>query len=540
MFFSLIMFFFADKKTAGGLAMLQERKLPIGIQTFEKLREGGFLYVDKTAMVYQIASTSTPYFLSRPRRFGKSLLLTTFEAYFQGKKELFRGLAIEKLETEWKEYPVLHLDLNARKYMCGADLVAMLNQHLEQWERTYGLEAEERSPEERFAVVIRRAYEQTGRQVVVLIDEYDKPLLQAILDEPLLEEYRRTLKAFYGVLKSADRYLRFVLLTGVTKFAQVSVFSDLNQLNDISLKPPYATVCGITKDELVTTFAPEIQKLGEQNELSYQEALDTLTSMYDGYHFGVGTPGMFNPFSLLNVFDGGCFDNYWFQTGTPTYLADLLKQSDYDLRLLINGVEVDAAAFSEYRAEANNPLPMIYQSGYLTIKDYDKEVKLYTLGFPNDEVRYGFLNFLVPYYTDVTNGETGFHIAKFMRELRAGEVDAFMERLKVFFAGIPYELSDNTERHYQVIFHIVFTLMGQFIRSEVCSARGRADAVVQSKDAVYVFEFRLNGTAEEALKQIDEKGYLIPYSLDGRRLVKIGVDFDKETRNINQYLVVYH
>ena len=517
--------------------MRQGRKLPIGIQTFEKLREDGYLYVDKTAMIYRLVSSSVPYFLSRPRRFGKSLLLSTLESYFLGKKELFQGLAIEKLETEWKQYPVLHLDLNARRYVCGEDLVAMLNQHLEKWERKYGLAANNRSPEERFSAVIQQAYEQRGCQVVVLIDEYDKPLLQALLDEPLLEEYRRTLKAFYGVLKSADRYLRFVFLTGVTKFAQVSVFSDLNQLNDISLKPPYATVCGITQQELIDTFTPEIARLGEQNELSFDETVAKLTAMYDGYHFGINTPGMFNPFSLLNVFDGECFDNYWFQTGTPTYLADLLKQSNYDLRLLINGVEVDAASFSEYRVEARNPLPMIYQSGYLTIKDYDKEVELYTLGFPNNEVRYGFLKFLIPYYTEVTDDETGFHIAKFMRELRAGDVDAFMERLKVFFAGIPYELNDNTERHYQVIFHIVFTLMGQFIQSEVRSARGRADAVVQTKDAVYVFEFKLNGTAEAALKQIEEKGYLIPYRLDGRRLVKIGVDFDKETRNINQYIV---
>lgn len=517
--------------------MRQGRKLPIGIQTFEKIREEGYLYVDKTAMIYQMASLSVPYFLSRPRRFGKSLLLSTFEAYFLGKKELFQGLAIEKLETEWKEYPVLHLDLNAEKYTTPEALQLLLNTQISQWEAIYGRGINEDSLSTRFAGVIQRAYEQTGSQVVVLIDEYDKPLLQALLNEPLLEDYRRTLKAFYGVLKSADRYLRFVLLTGVTKFSQVSVFSDLNQLNDISMKPPYATVCGITRQELVDTFAPEIARLGEQHELSFDETVSKLTAMYDGYHFGVNTPGMFNPFSLLNVFDGERFDNYWFQTGTPTYLADLLKQSDYDLRLLIEGVEVNAASFSEYRAEARNPLPMLYQSGYLTIKDYDKEVELYTLGFPNNEVRYGFLNFLVPYYTEVTNDETGFHIARFMRELRGGDVDAFMERLKVFFAGIPYELSDNTERHYQVIFHIVFTLMGQFIQSEVRSVRGRADAVVLAKDAVYVFEFKLNGTAESALKQIEERGYLIPYRLDGRRLVKIGVDFDRETRNINRYIV---
>ena len=518
--------------------MLQERKLPIGIQTFEEIRSNGYLYVDKTAMVYRIANEGKPYFLSRPRRFGKSLLLTTFEAYFQGKKELFKGLAIEKLETEWKEYPVLHLDLNAEKYTTPEALQLLLNTYLCQWEALFGRKESEDTLAVRFAGVIRRAYEQTGRQVVVLIDEYDKPLLQAILNEPLLEEYRRTLKAFYGVLKSADRYLRFVLLTGVTKFAQVSVFSDLNQLQDISTWPDYATLCGITKDELLAVFTPEIETLAQANKMTFDEMVQEMTHRYDGYHFFPHCPGVFNPFSVLNVFKSRMLSNFWFQTGTPTYLADLLKQSDYDLRLLINGVEVDAAAFSEYRAEANNPLPMIYQSGYLTIKDYDKEVLLYTLGFPNDEVRYGFLNFLVPYYTDVTNAETGFHIAKFMRELRAGEVDAFMERMKVFFAGIPYELSDNTERHYQVIFHIIFTLMGQFIQSEVRSARGRADAVVQAKDAVYVFEFKLNGSAEEALKQIDEKGYLIPYSLDGRRLVKIGVDFNKETRNINQYLIV--
>lgn len=374
--------------------MRRGRKLPIGIQTFEKLREEGYLYVDKTAMIYRLASSSVPYFLSRPRRFGKSLLLSTFEAYFLGKKELFQGLAIEKMETEWKQYPVLHLDLNAEKYTSPEALQIRLNTQLCQWETLYGRKSNEESLSARFAGVIQRAYEQTGCQVVVLIDEYDKPLLQALLNEPLLEEYRRTLKAFYGVLKSADRYLRFVLLTGVTKFAQVSVFSDLNQLNDISMKPPYATVCGITKQELVDTFTPEITRLGEQNGLSFDETVAKLTTMYDGYHFGVNTPGMFNPFSLLNVFDGERFDNYWFQTGTPTYLADLLKQSNYDLRLLIDGVEANAASFSEYRAEARNPLPMIYQSGYITIKDYDKEVDLYTLGFPNNEVRNAFFNLL--------------------------------------------------------------------------------------------------------------------------------------------------
>lgn len=517
--------------------MEQMRKLPIGIQTFEKLREENYLYVDKTAMIYQIASTSVPYFFSRPRRFGKSLLLSTFEAYFQGRKDLFRGLAIETLETKWDEYPVFHLDLNAEKYDSKQALEQMLSRNLSLWEDQWGRDKAEDTLASRFAGILRRTYQQTGKQVVVLVDEYDKPLLQTLLNEELLDEYRRTLKAFYGVLKSADRYLRFVFLTGVTKFAQVSVFSDLNQLNDISMKPTYATVCGITQTELLHVFRPELENLALRMDCTLEAVVEKMRRQYDGYHFHPEAVGMFNPFSVLNAFDANEFGNYWFQTGTPTYLVNLLKQSDYDLKLLVEGVEVQVSAFSEYRAEVRNPLPMIYQSGYLTIKGYDKEVNLYTLGFPNDEVRYGFLNFLVPYYTPVSDDETGFHIAKFMRELRAGNVDAFMERLKIFFAGMPYELTDNTERHYQAIFYVVFTLMGQFVETEVRSARGRADAVVKTKDAIFVFEFKLNGSAEEALKQIDEKGYLIPYTLDGKRLVKVGVNFSKEMRNVDRYIV---
>ena len=360
--------------------MEQMRKLPIGIQTFEEIRKESYLYVDKTAMVYQLANVGKPYFLSRPRRFGKSLLISTFEAYFQGRKDLFEGLAIEKLETEWKEYPVFHLDLNAEKYDSKEALEQVLSRNLSLWEDRWGKDAAEDTIASRFAGVLRRTYEQTGKQAVVLIDEYDKPLLQAILDEPLLEEYRRTLKAFYGVLKSADRYLRFVFLTGVTKFAQVSVFSDLNQLNDISMDYAYNSLCGITKEELSSNFVPEIKNLGEFLGLTFEEIVDRLEKQYDGYHFCEDTTvGLFNPFSVLNALQKLKLGNYWFQTGTPTYLVDLLKQSDYDLRLLINGIETTNSAFSEYRAEANNPLPMIYQSGYLTIKHYDKEVDLSSL-----------------------------------------------------------------------------------------------------------------------------------------------------------------
>ena len=373
---------------------MTNRKLPIGIQSFEKIRNGNYLYVDKTELVYRLAVSEIPYFLSRPRRFGKSLLISTLDAYFQGRKELFQGLAIEKLEHDWLTYPVLHLDLNARKYETEADLEAILNQYLEMWEAVYGDEMKLRAPEERFFYVIRRAWEQTGRQVVVLIDEYDKPLLQAINNVPLLDAYRRTMKAFYGVLKSTDRYLRFVFLTGVTKFAQVSVFSDLNQLNDISLDYNYATLCGITHKELAENFHPELEQLGQMQSLSLDETFETMVKQYDGYHFHPNREGVFNPFSTLNALEKREFGDYWFQTGTPTFLVELLKKSEYDLRLLIDGVETQASAFTEYRAEQNNPIPLIYQSGYLTIKEYDARFKLYKLEFPNEEVRYGFLNFI--------------------------------------------------------------------------------------------------------------------------------------------------
>ena len=352
------------------------RKLPIGIQSFEDLRKEGYLYVDKTALVWQIANTGKPYFLSRPRRFGKSLLISTFEAYFRGRKDLFEGLAIEKMETEWNEHPILHLDLNAEKYDAPERLGIILEFHLVQWEELYGKAESEDSFSTRFAGIIRRAYEKTGRKVVVLIDEYDKPLLQAILDEPLADAYKKTLKAFYGALKSTDQYLRFVFLTGVTKFAQVSVFSDLNQLQDISMHPDYATLCGITKEELVEVFTPELETLARRNELTFRETVDKMTALYDGYHFSEYAEGMFNPFSALNVFSSGQFRYYWFATGTPTYLVDLLKESDYDLRLLIDGVEVGTRAFSEYRIDVRNPLPVFYQSGYLTIKGYDEMFKL--------------------------------------------------------------------------------------------------------------------------------------------------------------------
>lgn len=513
------------------------RKLPVGIQDFTSLREGGYLYVDKTALIYQIVTLGKPYFLSRPRRFGKSLLLSTFEAYFRGRKDVFKGLAIEQMEKDWIEYPVLHLDLNAEKFDSPERLDAMLSNQLTQWEDIYGQGKDETTLSLRFFGTIRRAYEQTGRQVVVLVDEYDKPLLQALDNETLQDEFRKTLKAFYGVLKSADRYLKFVFLTGVTKFAHVSVFSDLNQLNDISLDYSYATICGITQKELLDNFAPELEEMAKVQQLSFEEVTQKMLRQYDGYHFHPAREGVFNPFSTLNALQKKEFSNYWFQTGTPTFLVDLLKRSDYDLRTLIDGVEAESSVFTEYRAEDNDPIPLIYQSGYLTIKNYDKELELYTLQFPNEEVKYGFLSFITPFYSSIPSGEKGFYIGKFVKELRAGDVDAFLTRLKAFFADFPYELNHKTERHYQVIFYLVFKLLGQFVDAEVRSARGRADAVVKTVDFIYVFEFKLDGSVDEALNQIDNKGYMIPYQADSRKLVKVGVSFDKEERNIGEWKV---
>ena len=513
------------------------RKLPIGIQTFEKIRRGGYFYVDKTELVWKLASSSVPNFLSRPRRFGKSLLLSTFEAYFEGKKELFEGLAVEKLEDKWEKHPVLHLDLNAEKYDTIESLNAILSNQLTQWEAIFGKGEDETTLSNRFKGVIQRAFEQTGKGVVVLIDEYDKPLLQAIHNKELMEAYRVILKAFYGVLKSKDSCLRFAFLTGVTKFSQVSVFSDLNQLNDISMSKAYATICGITKQELLDCFTPELEALADENNLSFEETVEMMTKQYDGYHFHQKGEGVFNPFSVLNAFDKLEFGNYWFQTGTPTFLVKLLQKADYDLRTLMDGVEASAVTFSEYRVEEDNPIPLIYQSGYLTIKDFDKEFKIYTLDFPNDEVRYGFLNFLVPFYTPVTDDKKNFYIGRFVQELRKGEVDFFMQRFEAFFADFPYELNDKTERHYQVVVYLIFKLMGEFTQAEVHSAKGRADAIVQTPDYVYIFEFKLNGTAEEALLQINEKGYAEPFKTDKRKVVKVGVEFSAETRNVKRWLV---
>lgn len=521
------------------------RKMPVGIQSFEDLRRNNYVYVDKTSYVYKLAAEGKPYFLSRPRRFGKSLFLSTLEAYFLGKKELFTGLVLEKLEEEnteqpWTVYPVLHLDFNAEKYSEKGSLNISLDRQLGTFEDLYGISRKESSFSGRFIQVIRAAHGQTGKQAVVLVDEYDKPLLEVMENRELYEDYRATLKAFYGVLKSEDEHLKFVFLTGVTKFSQVSIFSDLNQLRDLSMEEKYSAICGITEEELTERFQPEIERLALKSSLSPGDVLRKLEKLYDGYHFCENTPGMYNPFSLLNTFEKEKFSYYWFQTGTPTFLVRLIEQSDFDLRSMVNGVEAGENAFSEYRFDMHTPVPLLYQSGYLTIKGYDSRFGIYTLKFPNEEVKYGFLSFFLPQDTAVRQPEGSFYIGKFVADMEAGNVDGFMTRLQSVLGSVPYpvygEPKKVSEQTFQTGCFLVFQLMGQFTQTEVQSAKGRADAIVGTKNVIYVFEFKLDGTAEEALAQINNKHYAVPYQADGRKVVKTGVGFDRKTCTIDRWI----
>ncbi|MDR3247956.1 MAG: ATP-binding protein [Treponema sp.] len=517
------------------------RKLPIGIQDFENIRNEGYVYVDKTAYIYQMASQGKPFFLSRPRRFGKSLLVSTLKAYFEGETDLFDGLAIAGLEKEWKKHPVLHLDLTGESYQSMDNLEAGLGANLRLLEAVWGKDTAETTPAARFRGIIHRAYEQTGNQVVVLIDEYDKPLTDTLGDPVLHEKIREALQGFYSVLKAADQWLRFVFLTGVTKFSKVSIFSTLNQLRDISMSADYAGICGITESELTAYFHPELESMAERLGMSYEEVLAEMRKRYNGYHFSKENAslgeGVYNPFSALNAFADRDFSNYWFKTGTPTFLAQALKTAGVELNLLSEGMIVSEESLTDYRADRSNAIPLLYQSGYLTIKGYNRKTGLYTLGFPNEEVEHGFLNELLPLYSPWVKGDQGFFIYQFIDDLQKGDVDAFMNRLKAFFAEIPYELNDKTERHYQTLFYLVFRLMGQFAQAEVRSGAGRADTVVITDTTVYVFEFKLsgNGTVDDALNQIDNKGYLIPYSASGRKLVKVGVVFDSATRTLGEW-----
>ena len=510
---------------------------PIGIQNFEKIRTDGYFYIDKTALIYQMVKTGSYYFLSRPRRFGKSLLISTLEAYFLGKKELFEGLAMEKLEKDWITYPIFHMDLNTEKYDTRESLDSILNFTLEKWEHQYGTAPSETTFALRFRGLIERAYKQTGQRVVILIDEYDKPMLQAIGNEELQKEFRNTMKAFYSVLKTMDGCIQFAFLTGVTKFGKVSVFSDLNNLDDISMRNQYIDICGVSEKELHDDLEIELHELADIKGVSYHEICDKLREYYDGYHFTHNSIGIYNPFSLLNTFKYKEFGSYWFETGTPTYLVELLKKHHYDLRRMAHE-ETSISVLNSIDSASDNPIPVIYQSGYLTIKGYDEEFGIYSLGFPNREVEEGFIKFLLPFYANTNAVESEFEIQKFVREIRIGDYDSFFRRLRSFFADTPYELIRDLELHYQNVLFIVFKLVGFYVKAEYHTSEGRIDLVLQTDKFVYVIEFKLDGTAEDALRQINEKHYALPFEAGGnRRLFKIGVNFNAKMRNIEKWIV---
>ena len=511
-------------------------KYPIGIQNFEKVRNDGYVYVDKTALIYQLADTGSYYFLSRPRRFGKSLLISTMDAYFSGKRELFKGLAIEKLEQKWAKHPILHLDLNTAKYSNADSLEKRLDITLSQWEQLYGALPAETTPELRFEGIVRRAYEKTGERVVILVDEYDKPMLQAINNEALTNEYRDTLKAFYSVLKTQDGYIKFAFLTGVTKFGKVSVFSDLNNLKDISMVSRYIDICGITEKELHTYFDTSVGELAEAEGIDKEVCYDKLKEQYDGYHFMANTIGIYNPFSVLNTFDNKCFSDYWFETGTPSYLVQLLKNADYELPDMTQK-QITSDMLNSIDSMSEDPIPVIYQSGYLTIKDYDKEFRMYELGFPNKEVKNGFMNYLLPYYTPIKKTDTAFFIASFVDDVRKGRPEDFMKRMSAMFSKTDYKIVGDAELYFQNAFYLIMTMMGFYTDVERTTSEGRIDMTVETKDYVYLFEFKLDGTPEEALRQIEANGYAKPFAMDPRKLYRIGVNFSSEKRCVDNWKI---
>ncbi len=523
-------------------------KYPIGIQTFERIISEGYVYVDKTALVHQFVHDGTVYFLSRPRRFGKSLLISTLKSYFQGKKDLFRGLAMEKLETEWAEHPVFHLSFSSGNYMRSDELKNVLETFVADAENLYGKSETATTLSVRFRKVIEAAYKKTGQKVVVLVDEYDKPLLD-VLDTDLsvdvdglrtqLEEYNRgLLKEIYSVFKDADEYLRFVLLTGVTKFSQVSVFSGFNQPKDISMDRRYDALCGITKDELVSYFAEPIKSLAAVEGVSEEEMIKRLTLQYDGYHFSDGMTGIFNPFSIINCMDSQSIRDYWFATGTPTYLMRLLQHFNENINELTSKY-YSPEEFVNYRADAEKPLPMIYQSGYLTIKSYNARRNKYLLDFPNREVRGGFMSALSSGYFKDARNRQAYWIDDVSDALEAGDTEKFMRHITALLAGISYRFQRKDdamecERYFQYTFYLILQMIGiynTYVEKE--TSEGRIDCVVECPEHIYIFDFKLNSSADKALAQINDRGYATPYASDSRPIHKVGINFSSEKGTVD-------
>ena len=516
-------------------------RYPVGIQTFSTIREKNYLYVDKTHYIYKLISEGQYYFLSRPRRFGKSLLLSTIEAYYQGRRDLFKGLALDSLTDDWEPHPVLHLDLNSEDYNGEDDLSRKLSSELGIWEQSFSVIAHPgNSLSSRFAAVIRKAYETTGKKVVILVDEYDKPMLQAINDVKLADRFRSMLKAFYGNLKSMDRYIEFAMLTGVARFSKVSIFSDLNNLRDISFQNDFAAICGITTPELDGSFAKGIRDLAEANGMTESETREKLKEWYDGYHFAEVLTDIYNPFSLVNVFAANQFGNYWFQSGTPSHLARALERKPMQLRRM-SGFRIDMQTLSSAGIMTEDPITLLYQSGYLTISEVDAEYEELVLDYPNREVKESFLKFLVPYYTSLTEQDSSFAINSFAREIREGNAEGFMGRLSSLIAAVPYGGKGSTpESHFQNAVYLVFTLMGYRVGVEQRISSGRIDMTVETTDHVYIFEFKVDRSAREAMDQISQRGYWRPYEASGKQIVLIAANFDSQTRRLcNDTIIEY-
>lgn len=517
---------------------MEERFLPIGIQDFEDIRKRNCIYVDKTAYIYKLVQEGKPYFLSRPRRFGKSLLLSTLEAYFLGKKELFKGLALESLEKEWKKYPVIKISFALDSYSRDGSLEETIHQTLKKYEQEYKILFKSTSFALRFTKIIEKAYKKTHKQVIILIDEYDKPILDALYTD-LEEKNRDTLRGLYSPLKDCDKYIRFLFITGITKVSHVNIFSGLNQLNDISLNADYSSICGISERELEQYFEPEIEALAARQEMSIKETKEKLAQMYDGYHFSHDAEGVYNPFCLLKCFSEKDFGSYWFESGTPSFLVKTLQNQPLFLENLINGRKAKEDNFKNYDPDSSNMLPVVYQSGYLTIKDFEKSSRLYTLDFPNREIEEGFLNVVLKKFVSVPDDDLGLTIDNLYKAIINADIDKALSIIKAAVADIPTIVKkDMCENYYETITHIMFRMTGLNVVSELQSVAGRSDIIVTTKNCVFIFELKMDKSrdfetvAAEALAQIEQAGYTERFTVSGKKLYKIGVVFSSEAKGL--------
>ena len=515
------------------------KRLPVGIQTFEKIIENDMLYIDKTEYIWNMINLGDYIFLSRPRRFGKSLLVSTLQAYFEGRKDLFKGLFIETVEKEWTEYPVLRLSMASGKHMEKDQLERYLLNIIEENEKRHGLSSDISDPNLRLKNLIINVHDKTGKKVVILIDEYDAPLLDVVHENGTLPVLRNVMRNFYSPLKDSDPYLQFVFLTGITKFSQLSIFSELNNLKNISMRTDYAGVCGITTEEMLTAMSDYIDDFAEGQEITREEAIEGLKRQYDGYHFTWPSPDVFNPFSLLNAFQDHDYTNYWFSSGTPTYLIEMLRMFNV-VPSKIGGASVLASAFDAPTENMKSITPLLYQSGYITIKDYNRAAKLYTLDIPNTEIRVGLMDSLLPNYVHGCYDEGGTTIGHMYEALLNDDLDEMFRLLQAYLLTVPYCDNANSEGHYQQLLYVIFSLFGRYVEVEVRTPTGRVDIVMKTAKAVYVFELKLNMSAQAAMKQIDLKDYSSKFALSGLPIVKVGINFDPERRTIGDWKVCAH